>query len=804
MSTERKLLRLIARRTSLSEVLDQLCRLSEEQIPNAMCSILLVDLAENRLVAGAAPSLPENYAKALDGLQIGDCAGSCGTAAYHRKPVIVADISSDPLWAPFRQLAERFGIKACWSTPVFAQDGEILATLAFSHTSVRSPSDWDLAVMDSANQLARIAIEREGADQALKSSEESLRVANEQIVRSNEMLEQRVAERTRELEAEKSIIRGNEERFRDLTALSSDWYWEQDAEFRFTVFSGNDVMNTQGLEHILGKTRWELGYTALSASWDEHKTLCEQHQPFRDFEFQVIGKDGWAHSIRISGKPIFNETGERTGYRGVGQDITESKRALIALQESETRYRQAADLANLGYWVWDDIEDRLSDVSEIAANIYGFSADEFLAYSANRANDNELVHPDDRPAYEAALREAETSQSSYDLEFRANTTDGRTRYVREIGEPILDESSRLIRTIGTLQDITERKLNEAQLLESEERFRNLIEGSIQGILIHRDFEPLFVNQAYAAILGFESIGALFDLGSLQALIAPSDRAQVVESETNRADGEPAPERYEYEALNQRGEIVLLENLSRSVVWEGKPAIQNTVIDITDRRRVEAERLAHAQRQRDALVREVHHRIKNNLQGVLGLLQDHSRSYPGLDEVLNRASSQIAAVAMVHGLQARSLTEEITLGALVTSIAGPTNRPHDINVACKIAVNVDTKVQLAESEAVPVALIINELVANAIKHLGSRELLDREVRISADRDGGTTTLTIENPYDQIPTGFDFNRGTGVGTGLELVRSLMPPEGARLRFDTGQHWMTTTLELEPPVVRVIGEA
>ena len=210
------------------------------------------------------------------------------------------------------------------------------------------------------------------------------------------------------------------------------------------------------------------------------------------------------------------------------------------------------------------------------------------------------------------MREAETNQSSYDLEFRANTTDGRTRYIREIGEPIVDGSGRLVRTIGTLQDITERKLNEAQLLESEERFRNLIEGSIQGILIHRDFEPLFVNQAYAAILGFESIGALFDLGSLQTLIAPSDRARVVEIETNRAGGEPAPEHYEYEALNQRGEIVLLENLSRSVNWEGKPAIQNTVIDITDRRRLEAERLAHAQRQRDALVREVHHRIKNNL------------------------------------------------------------------------------------------------------------------------------------------------------------------------------------------------
>ena len=189
--------------------------------------------------------------------------------------------------------------------------------------------------MDSANQLARIAIERESADQALKSSEESLRVANEQIVRTNEILEQRVADRTQELEAETNIIRANEERFRDLTALSSDWYWEQDAEFRFTVISGMKAINVEQ-QHALGMTRWERGYTALSQTWEEHRALCEAHKPIREFEFLAAGTDGVTHHIRISGNPIFDSTGGFAGYRGVGQDITQSQRALIALQESET------------------------------------------------------------------------------------------------------------------------------------------------------------------------------------------------------------------------------------------------------------------------------------------------------------------------------------------------------------------------------------------------------------------------------------------------------------------------------------
>ena len=426
LSTERQLLELIARRTSLAEIMNRLCRLTEDQMPGAMCSILLLDSDGARLRTGAAPSLPADYAKALDGLQIGECAGSCGTAAYHRKRVIVSDISTDPLWVPFRELAAQFGIKACWSTPVFAQNGDVLGTLALSHTRVRSPNDWDLTVMDNVNHLASIAIERGRAEQSLHDSEESLRLANEQIAGANEALERRVAKRTLELEAEKAAIRGSETRFRDLTGLSSDWYWEQDAELRFTLISGMTMLDTKR-EEAIGKTRWDLGYVTAGPGWAEHKAVCEARMAFRDFEFQVTDEAGELYDIRISGKPIYQEDGKFAGYRGVGQDITEGKRALVALQESETRHRQAAEIAHLGYWIWDDIEDKLADVSEEAAAMYGFTVAEFLAHSRNRINDDNLVHPDDRASYVEQVCEAGQCRSTYDLEYRVNTTDGRTR-----------------------------------------------------------------------------------------------------------------------------------------------------------------------------------------------------------------------------------------------------------------------------------------------------------------------------------------------------------------------------------------
>ena len=130
LAGEKRALEMIATGAALPAVLDTLCRLVEELSPGSLASILLVDPEARRLRHGAAPSLPPSYVAAIDGIAIGPAAGSCGTAAHRNAPVIVADIAADPLWATWRDLALPHGLRACWTTPVRASDGRVVATVA--------------------------------------------------------------------------------------------------------------------------------------------------------------------------------------------------------------------------------------------------------------------------------------------------------------------------------------------------------------------------------------------------------------------------------------------------------------------------------------------------------------------------------------------------------------------------------------------------------------------------------------------------------------------------------------------------
>jgi PAS domain S-box-containing protein len=164
---EKRLLEMIARGDSLALILDALCLLVEELVSGCLSSILLLDTKANRLRHGAAPSLPINYTEAIDGGVIGPSVGSCGTAAYRAEPVIVSDISTDPLWADYRDLALAHGLQACWSTPVLSSEGRVLGTFAIYYREPRSPTPQERNLMEQITDLASIAVEREQAEEAL-------------------------------------------------------------------------------------------------------------------------------------------------------------------------------------------------------------------------------------------------------------------------------------------------------------------------------------------------------------------------------------------------------------------------------------------------------------------------------------------------------------------------------------------------------------------------------------------------------------------------------------------------------------
>ena len=150
----------IAANRPLAESLERIARLHEELNPNALCSVLLLDEAGQHVLHGAGPSLPDAFNRAIHGLEIGDGRGSCGTAAWRRERVVVADISTHPYWENYKAIALAHGLKACWSTPVLGRSGRVLGTFAVYYRECREPTHEELSDIDRMLPITATAIER--------------------------------------------------------------------------------------------------------------------------------------------------------------------------------------------------------------------------------------------------------------------------------------------------------------------------------------------------------------------------------------------------------------------------------------------------------------------------------------------------------------------------------------------------------------------------------------------------------------------------------------------------------------------
>jgi GAF domain-containing protein len=158
---QRRVLKMIHEDRPLQETLEELCRVVEAQGEGMLTSVLLLDEAGEKLLHGAAPSLPEEYNKAIHGVPIGDGVGSCGTAAATGQPVIVEDIATHPHWAPFKSLAfDTHGLAACWSTPIRGYEGNVIATFAIYYRTPKTPTLREQKLIDFSSHLVAIAVNR--------------------------------------------------------------------------------------------------------------------------------------------------------------------------------------------------------------------------------------------------------------------------------------------------------------------------------------------------------------------------------------------------------------------------------------------------------------------------------------------------------------------------------------------------------------------------------------------------------------------------------------------------------------------
>jgi PAS domain S-box-containing protein len=389
------------------------------------------------------------------------------------------------------------------------------------------------------------------------------------------------------------FLRQSESRLRQAQRLArlGTYVWDDVADV--CVYCSEELAALFGLTpaQFVAQRGTEEGYLAHLHPDDRERILAvtgkalENAAPY-EIEYRAYDANGEIRHIHEMAEPIAHDNGRQIRTFGTMQDITGLRQVQEALKKSESQLRQAQRMARVGAYVWDDARGLCLECSEELANLFGMTVAEFLETRGTHEKMRAHIHPDDLEANVLAEQKATRTLKPYDTEFRAWDKVGNLLYFRETGEPLTDADGMHLRTFCTLQDITDIRLTEQALRQSEEQFRNLIEGSIQGVLIHRDFKPIFANQAFAEIFGYDSPDEVLALGSFVPLVADEERQRLESFKQARKENEDAPERYEFAGLRKDGSTIWLENRVNVVKWGGESATLSVTVDITERRQAE--------------------------------------------------------------------------------------------------------------------------------------------------------------------------------------------------------------------------
>src|SRR5437870_6168217 len=483
LSEEKRLLEMIAKGNSLSMILDALCRLVEELSKGSLCSILLLDPDGKRLWHGAAPSLPKSYTDAIDGAFIGPAAGSCGTAAYRKAPIIVADIAQDPLWADYRALALPHGLRACWSTPVLASDGRVLGTFAIYSREPSSPTPQQHNIIAQITNLTSIAIERQRAEeerQAHLGFLESMDQVNRAIQGTND-LEQMLSD---VLDALLTVfqcdrawlvypcdpevrwhgvkMQRTRPEFPSLFSVGLDVPVDSETAdvFRTVRAASGPVRFGPGAPHPLPAT--------LAQRLGIQSRMVMALYPKGDQPYLFgLSQCAYARVWTPQEERLFQETGRRL------EDALTTLLMFRNLQDSERKLEEAQRLAHVGYWERDPETDLIT-WSDETYRIFGLQPQ---AQILNLAQLPELIHPEDQQSMVQAVAEELRGGRRYDVEYRVVRPTGEVRIVHSQGDVLRDESGRPRRMFGTVQDITERKRAEQRLLAQHTVTQTLAEAA---------------------------------------------------------------------------------------------------------------------------------------------------------------------------------------------------------------------------------------------------------------------------------------------------------------------------------------
>jgi PAS domain S-box-containing protein len=612
-------------------------------------------------------------------------------------------------------------------------------------------------------------------------------------------------------------LRESEARYRLLVETLNEGIWVIDKDAVTTYVNPK-------MADILGYTVEEMNGRSLFMFMDEAgKRVCEQNIERRkkgireQHNFEFLKKDGTRIYATLETTPIKGKDGEYLGAIAGVTDITGRRQAEEALRESEERYSSLFFNNNSVSLLIDPDTGRIVDANDAAGRYYGYSRDQLRSMGIcdlNRLSSDTVV----RNLVRAKEEKAKHFISTHYL------ADGSKRYVEIYSGPIRVQGKPLFYSI--IHDITDRKLAEEALRESEERYRTLIDRLPDYVIVHRDGILLYVNPVAYSHLGYNE-GTLIGKRVLQ-FIAPECHGTAQKAREQRMAGKEFAA-YEMKIVARDGSYRTVLVNGAIINFGGRPANLNVLSDITAlklaeetilranedlekrvfertedlsnanaqltaeisaRARAEAE-ITRSLEEKELLLREIHHRVKNNLQIVASLLSLQSR-YITDEKVLESiqdSQSRVRAMALVHERIYRShniaeinlreylnyLTRQIfQFYAIRQDTTGP-QHPTAIEVSIgDIMTDIDT--------VIPIGLIINELVTNSLKHAfppGSNGTISIECTCEG---ASALRFVYHDNGTGMPAGFDWKNTESLG--LRLVNSLVDQLNGTIRMGEGE--------------------
>ena len=353
------------------------------------------------------------------------------------------------------------------------------------------------------------------------------------------------------------------------------------------------------------------------------------------YEFRAVRKDG--SNVWLEACPTVAEWDGKSAIQTTFVDVSERKLAEAALSESEARFKDFAEVASDWYWQ-TDAEHRFK----------GYSVNDSEAAAANQDWSHmlgetrfaqRLGDDTDDEKWQRHRADLDAHRPIHNFVYKSEDGKGGYRHIRISGKPVYDAEGSFVGYRGTGSDITEARRRDEELRRSEQRFRNLVEGSIQGLVVFLDAKPVFANQAAADMLGYDDPDDILRLDSVNAYLHPADIARLTANREARMRGEPAPEIVEFRAVRKDGSTVWFEARPTIVSWDGEPAIQAACIDITERKKAE-DALRRARDDLEIKVRERTQELREEVAERKSVQDEATRANQAKSEFLSSMSHEL--------------------------------------------------------------------------------------------------------------------------------------------------------------------